>query len=219
MYLRDVVVCDLSGKILFRRDRVTDIDSLALSPDGQKLAFRTRRGLGYFSLPAGEMTLLPGTKEGSRSTGRTIGWSPDSNRIVYEADEQIFIYHLSAQTSTFLAPGDDPTWAPDGLWIAYRTPSPGNQAMLVTASGERSRLLLNGRTIKGRLAWSPDSRHLIFSDNPGQTFSSSVLGALALSPPLVGRQGLIRISDGQETTLQEGLPHVGQFIWVRGGPS
>jgi Tol biopolymer transport system component len=43
-----------------------------------------------------------------------LGWSRDGQKIVYDTMGQVYIYHLDTGMSTPFAPGNNPTWSPDG---------------------------------------------------------------------------------------------------------
>jgi WD40 repeat protein len=47
-------------------------------------------------------------------------WSPDGKRLVYQMDDAVRLYQLDDDRSDAIAKGTDPTWSPDGNWIAFR---------------------------------------------------------------------------------------------------
>jgi len=47
-------------------------------------------------------------------------WSPDGKRLVYRMDGGVRLYELDNDRSDAIAKGTDPTWSPDGNWIAFR---------------------------------------------------------------------------------------------------
>jgi Tol biopolymer transport system component len=46
-------------------------------------------------------------------------WSPEGKEIVYATDGHVTIQKLGESKATTVAVGTDPTWSPDGNWIAY----------------------------------------------------------------------------------------------------
>jgi|HubBroStandDraft_6_1064221.scaffolds.fasta_scaffold31944_6 hypothetical protein len=87
-------------------------------------------------------------------------WSPDSKQIVYESrDGNIFLYDLAKGTSTKLTRGTEPTWSPDGDWIAYRH---GDTYYAIRPSGEGQKELFHKTRAVSALYWSPDSRFVTY---------------------------------------------------------
>lgn len=84
-------------------------------------------------------------------------WSPDGKRLVYHMDDAVRLYELDNGRSDAIAKGTDPTWSPDGNWIAFRDRET-YYAMHPDGSG-RKELFHNhwGSAVSG-LYWSPDSR-------------------------------------------------------------
>lgn len=67
----------------------------------------------------------------------------------------------------------DPSWSPDGRWIAYFSDATGEYELYVTQSdgqGETKQLTKDSKTFYYRPTWSPDSKHIAFSDKAGYMF-------------------------------------------------
>jgi tricorn protease len=61
----------------------------------------------------------------------------------------------------------DSVWSPDGKWIAYTSDATGEDEIWVIpqdGSGPARQVTKNADTYKYRLAWSPDSRKILWSD-------------------------------------------------------
>ncbi|HEX9942691.1 MAG TPA: PDZ domain-containing protein, partial [Thermoanaerobaculia bacterium] len=70
----------------------------------------------------------------------------------------------------------DPSWSPDGRWVAYFSDASGEYELWVTpadGSPGARRLSEIGRGFRRRPAWSPDSRSIAFSDNAGALYVAS----------------------------------------------
>ena len=73
-------------------------------------------------------------------------------------------------TSTSGIAERDPSWSPDGRWIAYFSDAPGEYELYITQSdgkGETRRLTTNGDTYRYHPIWSPDSKLIAFTDKTG----------------------------------------------------
>lgn len=84
-------------------------------------------------------------------------WSPDDKAIVYELDGDVRLYEVENDRADAIAKGTDPTWSPDGKWIAFRN---GDAYYAMHPDGsERRELFRNhwGKAVSA-LYWSPDSR-------------------------------------------------------------
>jgi hypothetical protein len=84
-------------------------------------------------------------------------WSPDDKELTYETEGNVRVYDIEANRIYALAGGTDPTWSPDGNWIAFRDRDT-YYAIHPDGSG-RKRLFHNhwGSAVSA-LYWSPDSR-------------------------------------------------------------
>lgn len=84
-------------------------------------------------------------------------WSPDGKQLVYQMDGAVRLYELDTDRSDAIAKGTDPTWSPDGNWIAFRD---RQTYYAMHADGrDRKELFQNhwGSAVSA-LYWSPDSR-------------------------------------------------------------
>jgi Tol biopolymer transport system component len=184
----DIYVANVDGSALRRLTTEDDLDEQpAWSPDGTRIAFRTRRsgntdiwvmgadGTGQVNLMA---DLFP-----AASTELTPAWSPDGSRIAYASDIDSFAHprlwtmradggdkRLLLASSTAVAEPDidrEPSWSPDGSKIAFRRVGAGvagSDIMVATvATGAVARIAMAGVQVSP--AWSPDGSRIAFVSN------------------------------------------------------
>jgi WD40 repeat protein len=182
----DIYVANIDGTGLRRLTTTPELDDQAAwSPDGTKIAFRSKRsgdwdiwvmganGTGQVNLMA---DLLPAT-----STDHTPSWSPDGLRIVFSSDIDHFAY---AKLWTMRPDGTnkrrvlpqsvgttdieiDASWSPDGTRIAFRriggAALEADLAIVTIATGQVARIPLEGP--QGYPSWSPDGSRIAFSSS------------------------------------------------------
>jgi Tol biopolymer transport system component len=158
--------------------------SIAISPDGSKLAFPTGDHTGLpdhlhvLDLKTGKQTIGPVVDHQAK-----MSWSPEGNRLVYEypslnpsvtADRAIVsIWDLNSGKETPLVYGSAPTWSPSGEWIAYFDESLSRCAVIHPDGTGRillTRLPRSGfvhrwqRFFMEFPLWSPDSSQLLLTE-------------------------------------------------------
>jgi Tol biopolymer transport system component len=152
-----------------------------LSPDGRRIAYATERGrrlqilvrpmAGGPPVPVAEA--LPGSQWHPR-------WSPDGQRIAFQASGSIYQVPAEGGSPTPLVRSSrangwvgSPAWSPDGSTIAYVE----NWTVRARPVGDGPSRLIAERPAAHSLAWSPDGRWIAFaSGNPAFASGESPLG-------------------------------------------
>jgi hypothetical protein len=141
---------------------MSPVQSLCWSYDKSRLAVAIHRDspevkLEILNLGSGvDQTVDPSVKDLTSQC-----WSSDDKKVVYEAGDGVRIYEVgSDKPSTLLAPGGkEPTWSPDGNWIAFRE---GDTFYEIRPDGRDKKKLLRSRDVYSPLSWSPDSRFVAY---------------------------------------------------------
>ena len=102
--------------------------------------------------------------------------SPGGKRVVFEARGDIWSLPVKNGsprnlTSTSGVAERTPIWSPDKRWIAYVSDATGEYEVYVTQSdgrGETTQLTDDGDCFRWLSSWSPDSKHLIYTDKTGK---------------------------------------------------
>ena len=108
--------------------------------------------------------------------------SPGGTRVVVEARGDIWTVPAENGTPRNLTRTSgvaerDPSWSPDGRWIAYFSDADGEYELYVTQSdgqGETKQLTSDGECWRYSPLWSPDSKHVVFTDKTGAVWLHSI---------------------------------------------
>ena len=164
--------------------------SMGPGPDGQgEIIFQNGTRLLVLDLPTETsrevQVRIPGDRPNVRhrriKTSDEItnyGISPSGARAVVEARGDIWTLPAETGLARNLTNTDgtaerDPSWSPDGRWVAYFSDATGEYELYLQQSdgkGETRQLTSNGTPFKYTPRWSPDSKKILFTEKSGEMF-------------------------------------------------
>jgi tricorn protease len=170
-----------AGAAVDHRTFTDQIQELALSPDGKKVAFTVHGEV--FSASAkdgGDAIRLTNTAADEFG----IVWAPDSRRLVYVSDrdgtDHLYLYDFATSRETRLTDGAmrdrAPQFSPDGKWVGFERGNRELRAVDIAARQERA--LTTGVLPAARsgdpreFAWSPDSKYLAYIATGAKSFQN-----------------------------------------------
>jgi eukaryotic-like serine/threonine-protein kinase len=170
----ELVWMDRSGKISTIADKLPDLQSAVLSPQGDRVALQMNAGqtdIWVLDLTRGVRTRVTFGPVGNVSPL----WSPDGKWIAYSSAQSGHFAICrkpsdgSGAEECLLNVEQQPAlddWSRDGKYLLYSLPAPGSplrQIWALPAEGERKPSLILERGIAGKL--SPDGRWLAYQSN------------------------------------------------------
>jgi len=194
------------------------------SPDGKQIAFlaSSEAGLGLYiaSVPPAHTArriYIPG--DVTRWDEGALSWSPDGKSLVLvdhmeqQASSSIYLIDMDTlRAHPLTAPpvgweGDlSPVFSPDGQKIAFVRASENfveNIEWIPTSGGAPHPVTSDGKVIKG-IAWSPDSRSILFASNRA--------GTMALWKTSLNGSVIERFSVGTDAAMQPAVTPVGNRV-------
>ena len=155
--------------------------SLALSPDGEKVAFTARGEVFAASASDGGSAQRVTTSAAAESE---VVWAPDSQRIAYvsrrDGAPSLFLFDFGSMTETRITGGDDvditPRFSPDGTQLAYARNSRQVRVRDLDSGDDRllaeSQLWVHPFTLPEPLTWSPDGSWLAWLASDNRMFTN-----------------------------------------------
>jgi TolB protein len=151
----DLYLLSPEGKLIKRLTDSPDIElSPAWSPDGQRIAFCSNRSGGpqiyVVNIDGGNARRL--TFKGNYNT--SPAWSPKGDQIAYTSragDFHIMTIGANGEGAQEVAPGEDPTWSPDGRYLVF---SSRGRLRLASKDGRSIKQLTGGGGDDTSPAWS-----------------------------------------------------------------
>jgi dipeptidyl aminopeptidase/acylaminoacyl peptidase len=202
-----------------------NFEDVSISPDGQRVAWvESENGTSQIFVK----DLTSSSKPGRVAEGRSIAWSPDSKRLAYLSEAQLYVVSATGKGAKKLTNltgfVTDPEWSPDGSRIAilYAENAPGGGGPLNAEPVETG--VIGGAIHNQRLTivdansgatkqispadlniyeydWSPDGHTFVATAAPGPGDNNWWLAQLYVMPVDSGQMTAI-----YKPTLQLALP-------------
>jgi len=132
-------------------------------------------------------------------------WSPDDKQFVYEAADSVRVFDIKEKSSRQIAEGTNPTWSPDGNWIAFLD---HDTYYVIHPSGTQRHVLFKSWHSASGLSWSPDSRFVAYVSQ-ARTLEGGFLHSDVLTYFLRVR----RVEDNSEARISYALTPF-SYQWV-----
>jgi len=175
----------------------------SMSPDGKIIVYEEGFGIWKLDTASGrtsevKIEIATDAKE-NNFTVRTFNGetdfyhlSPSTKRAAISTHGEIFTIATDrgdvTRVTRSYARDTDPTWSPDGKWIAFISDQSGrDEVWVIDVNGENARKLSDSDTEKDSLAWAPDSKslaytasdHKLYVVNPETGAAKAVASAVA----------------------------------------
>ncbi len=181
--------------------RFTDFDvkwpAIGPGDKGQgEIVFQNNSGLFLLDLGSGQTrqvsVKIPGARESIRPRMVDVsdaisagGLSSTGKRVAVEARGDIWTLPADKGKPRNLTHSDgvaerDPSWSPDGRWVAYFSDASGEYELTLTQSdgrGETRQLTQDTEGYKYQPVWSPNSEQIAYSDRSGTIYLHNIEAA------------------------------------------
>ena len=159
-----------------------DIEDMALSPDGKKVAFIVHGEVFAASAKdGGDAQRVTNTA----SPEMQVTWAPDNRRIAYvsrrDGHDHIYLYSFADETERQLTSGsgedDTPMFSPDGKLLAFQRSR--KELVVVDLAAKSERVVASGYLDRPPLGsdrpfdWSPDSKWLCYTSYSARMFRNA----------------------------------------------
>jgi tricorn protease len=163
----------------------------SISSDGKVIVYEENFGLWKLDVASGKTTeikvnITVDDAENNQETltfnGECDGYyvSPSGKRAVISVHGELFTIatdkgETRRLTSTPNLRERQPSWSPDGKWIAFIGEKDGvEHAMLCDEKGGQMKQITGGDTQKGLLQWSPDGSALLYTASDNKLYKYSI---------------------------------------------
>jgi len=168
---------------LFTRDL---FPSYAFLPGGKEIVYNQDGKIRRLNLESGAEKIIPFTAQVTQDLGPKLDFpqkeptgpvkvriiqtpvqSPDGKKLIFSAMTHLYTLDLPGGNPARLTKGDtrefQPTWSPDGKWIAYVTwNSDGGQLWKISSGGGSPQQLSKSLAVYSDPVFSPDGSRIVF---------------------------------------------------------
>ena len=186
----NIVLLSNTGKIERRSAVSVNASLIAVSRDGQRLAFvgvptgvsEKEYGVyvGGFNRPSLSRVFAFGSDDPRQQDDvfarATLDWSPTSKKLLFSYRGTITTFDTDAGTSQKTADGGLARWSPSGSRISFV--GPNFEAMLLDLSTGKTSAIDPGFEIPSPIEWSPDGSYLLIPEGKkGAMFRTDAIGS------------------------------------------
>jgi Tol biopolymer transport system component len=165
---RALLVYDLVSHSTQPLTELRYIEGPRWAPDGDKIAFEGREQnsgnytLRVYSISRKTVETISSAETGERNS---ISWGPGGRSLVYQdSGNGIWLLDLATKEKKKLAIGRLPRCSPDGKFVSFFPGKRDGEGLSIyDMQSEQVRTILDGEPIFPIVAWSPDSRYIVYS--------------------------------------------------------